>query len=107
MESKWLELASVAADWLQLFVALATGVATAVWAVWKLTNERRADSTSLISWTMWRVYTALRCFPGGAERRTGTPIGGDGLKREGSIVQLTRELEPQLTCCGFHRIMHM
>jgi hypothetical protein len=41
MESKWLELASVAADWLQLFVALATGVATAVWAVWKLTNERR------------------------------------------------------------------
>jgi hypothetical protein len=44
MESNaWIELASVAADWLQLFLTLATGVATAVWAVWKLTNERKAD----------------------------------------------------------------
>lgn len=44
MESNaWIELASAAADWLQLFLTLATGVATAVWAVWKLTSERRAD----------------------------------------------------------------
>jgi hypothetical protein len=39
----WIELANAAADWLQLFLTLATGVATAVWAVWKLTSERRAD----------------------------------------------------------------
>ena len=44
MESKaWIEIASALADWLQLLFALATGVVTAVWAVWKLSSERRAD----------------------------------------------------------------
>jgi hypothetical protein len=41
--NEWVEFANVVADWLQLFLTLATGVATAVWAVWKLTSERKAD----------------------------------------------------------------
>jgi hypothetical protein len=38
-----MDIASVVADLLQLFLILATGVVTTVWADWKPTSKPRAD----------------------------------------------------------------